>query len=227
GLRFLKGLCEKAGKSIESECVRRPFADVTDLSRRCDLRPGELDLLAFAGALSSLGLTRREALWQAAEVGRRIGPLYEPLPPSSSLSPLPAMSAIEETEADYEATEMTAGPHLLSYLREALTRQGVVSAGELAKGEEGTRVRAAGAVIVRQRPGTAKGFVFLSLEDESGIVQAIVRPDLFKENRTLIVGSPGLVVEGTLQTRDGTLSIRADRFWPLPSLPDVPGHDFR
>ncbi len=90
-----------------------------------------------------------------------------------------------------------------------------------------TRCRAAGAVIVRQRPGTAKGFVFLSLEDESGIVQAIVRPDLFKENRSLIVGSPGLVVEGKLQTTDGTLSVRADRFWPLPSLPDVPSHDFR
>jgi error-prone DNA polymerase len=80
---------------------------------------------------------------------------------------------------------------------------------------------------VRQRPGTAKGFVFLSLEDESGIVQAIVRPDLFKENRTLIVGSPGLVVEGKLQTTDGTLSVRADRFWPLPSIPELPSHDFR
>ncbi len=137
------------------------------------------------------------------------------------------MSAVEETEADYDATEMTAGPHLLSYLRETLARQGVSSAGELAKGTEGARVRAAGAVIVRQRPGTAKGFVFLSLEDESGIVQAIVRPDLFKENRALIVGSPGLVVEGKLQTRDGTLSIRADRFWRSPSLPEVPGHDFR
>jgi len=212
---------------IEIEQAKGPFLDVADLSRRCDLRAGELPLLAFAGALASLGLTRREALWQAAEVARRAGPLYESLPPSPGAAPLPAMSAVEETEADYDATEMTAGPHLLSYLRETLARQGVLSAGELAKGTEGARVRAAGAVIVRQRPGTAKGFVFLSLEDESGIVQAIVRPDLFRENRALLVGSPGLVVEGRLQTRDGTLSIRADRFWPLPSLPDVPGHDFR
>jgi error-prone DNA polymerase len=227
-LRFLKGLSERAGKTIEGEQAKGPFLDVADLARRCALRPYELDRLAWAGALSSLGLTRREAMWQVAEVGRRTGPLYESLPPSpSSSSPLLSMSAVEETEADYDATEMTAGPHLLSYLRETLARQGVSSAGELAKGEEGARVRAAGAVIVRQRPGTAKGFVFLSLEDESGIVQAIVRPDLFKENRALIVGSPGLVVEGKLQTRDGTLSIRADRFWPLPSLPDVPGHDFR
>jgi error-prone DNA polymerase len=137
------------------------------------------------------------------------------------------MSALEETEADYDATGMTAGPHLLTYLREKLRREGVLSASELSARRDGERVRAAGAVIVRQRPGTAKGFVFLSLEDESGIVQAIVRPDLFKENRSLIVASPGLVVEGKLQMTDGTLSVRADRFWPLPSLPDVPSHDFR
>ena len=80
-------------------------------------------------------------------------------------------------------------------------------------------MKAAGAVIVRQRPGTAKGFVFLSLEDESGIVQAIVRPDLFRENRALIVGSAGLVVEGQLQKEGGNVSVRAERFWPLPSLP--------
>jgi len=227
GLRFLKGLREESGRTIEREFAQRPFADVADLARRGALRPDELDRLAWAGALSSLGLTRREAMWQVAEIGRRVGPLYEALPPSPAAAPLPPMSALAETEADYDATGMTAGPHLLSYLRGRLRQEGVLSAAELAARRNGERVRAAGAVIVRQRPGTAKGFVFLSLEDESGIVQAIVRPDLFRENRSLIVASPGLVVEGKLQTTDGTLSVRADRFWPLPSLPDVPSHDFR
>ena len=134
---------------------------------------------------------------------------------------------MEETTADYRATDMTAGPHLIEHLRPQLAARSILSCAELHAAREGTRVKAAGSVIVRQRPGTAKGFVFLSLEDESGIVQAIVRPDLFKENRSLIVGTPGLVVEGKLQTTDGTLSVRADRFWPLPSLPDVPSHDFR
>ena len=83
-------------------------------------------------------------------------------------------------------------------------------------------MKTAGAVIVRQRPGTAKGFVFLSLEDESGIVQAIVRPDLFREHRAVIVGSGGLVVEGKLQKEGGNVSVRAERFWPLPALPDLP-----
>ena len=103
----------------------------------------------------------------------------------------------------------------------------ILSCAELHAAPEGTRVKAAGSVIVRQRPGTAKGFVFLSLEDESGIVQAIVRPDLFKKNRALIVGSPGLVVEGPLQKEGANVSVRAERFWPLPALPDLPSHDFR
>ena len=226
GLRFLKGLPEEAGKRIENERARRPFADAADLARRCDLRAGELPLLAFAGALASLGLTRREALWQAAEVGRRAGPLYESLPPSPGAAPLPAMSAVEETEADYEATEMTAGPHLLSYLRETLARQGVLSAGELAKGTEGARVRAAGAVIVRQRPGTAKGFVFLTLEDETGIANIIVRPDLFQSDRATVIGAPFLLVEGILQNVDGVTSVKAERVERLGELPAAESHDF-
>ena len=137
------------------------------------------------------------------------------------------MSLIEETTADYRATDLTPGPHLLEHLRPALTARSILSAGELRNVPEGERVKTAGAVIVRQRPGTAKGFVFLSLEDESGIVQAIVRPDLFREHRAVIVGSGGLVVEGKLQKEGGNVSVRAERFWPLPSLPDLPSHDFR
>ncbi|HTS01913.1 MAG TPA: error-prone DNA polymerase, partial [Thermoanaerobaculia bacterium] len=229
GMRFIKGLKETTGKAVEEERKRRFFEDVADFSRRCRLRPDELDRIAYAGALSSLSLSRREALWQVAEVARPLGTLYESLPLSSSSrkSPLPEMSAVEETSADYRATDLTAGPHLIEHLRPVLSSRSILSAAELRSAREGDRVKAAGAVIVRQRPGTAKGFVFLSLEDESGIVQAIVRPDLFRENRALIVGSPGLVVEGPLQKEGGNVSVRAERFWPLPALPDLPSHDFR
>jgi error-prone DNA polymerase len=226
----VKGLSQKTGEAIEKEREKEPFFEVNEFSRRCELRPDEMTKLAYAGALASLGVSRRGALWQVAEVSRPIGPLYENIPSSFSSgfpSPLPEMSAVEETTADYRATDMTAGPHLLVHLREALTRKSIVSAAKLLERGEGERVKTAGAVIVRQRPGTAKGFVFLSLEDETGIVQAIVRPDLFRENRSLIIGSPGLVVEGRLQKNDGPLSVRAERFWPLPSLPDLPSHDFR
>jgi error-prone DNA polymerase len=229
GMRFIKGMRQTTGEIIERERAGRFFEDVADFSRRCRLRSEEMTLLAYAGALSSLGLSRREALWQVAEVSRPLGALYESLPLSSSSqnSPLPEMSAIEETTADYRATDLTAGPHLLEHLRAALAARSILSAEELRNVPEGERVKAAGAVIVRQRPGTAKGFVFLSLEDESGIVQAIVHPDLFRQHRSVIVGSGGLVVEGMLQKEGGNVSVRAERFWPLPALPDLPSHDFR
>jgi error-prone DNA polymerase len=229
GTRFIKGLKQTTGEFIEKERSKGPFKDVSDLQRRCPLRSDEMTRLAYAGALSSLGVSRRKALWQVAEASRPLGTLYESLPLSSSSqnSPLPEMSAVEETAADYRATDLTAGPHLLEHLRTALAARSILSAEELRNVPEGERVKAAGAVIVRQRPGTAKGFVFLSLEDESGIVQAIVRPDLFREHRSVIVGSGGLVVEGKLQKEGGNVSVRAERFWPLPSLPDLPSHDFR
>src|SRR4029077_17970379 len=105
-----------------------------------------------------------------------------------------------------------------------LKARGILTAAELARRPDGERVATAGAVIVRQRPGTAKGFVFLTLEDETGMCQAIVRPDLFRENRAVIVGSGTLIVEGRLQKQDGSLSVRAERFWTLDELEAVPSH---
>jgi len=141
-------------------------------------------------------------------------------------SPLPEMSPLEETLSDYSSMELTTGAHLMEHYRAALTKQGVLSAAELTKTPDGRRVTSAGAVIVRQRPGTAKGFVFLTLEDETGMMQAIVRPDLFRENRPLIVGSSGLVIEGILQNEIGQPSIRAEKFWPLPDFAELRSHDF-
>ncbi len=237
GLRFVRGLRKSAGEAIAREAALEPFAGPRDLARRAGLREDELTALAHAGALSSFpdraraslgpaGLTRRAALWQAAAAAKDPGPLYERLEPPGA-SPLAEMSALEETVADYVTTEMTAGPHLLAHYRAELDRCGVLPAGDLSRHADGATVKTAGAVIVRQRPGTAKGFVFLSLEDETGTCQAIVRPDLFRENRALVVGSPGLVVEGRLQTRDGTVSVKAERFWRLPDLPEMRSHDFR
>ncbi len=144
-----------------------------------------------------------------------------------SASPLPEMSPYDETLSDYAGTGMTTGPHPLEHLRSSLDRQGVILASDLSHVPNGKRVRTAGAVTVRQRPGTAKGILFLTLEDESGMSQAIVMPDLLQEHRQLIVRSPGLVVEGVLQKRDGTLSVKADRLWRLPDLAEAPSHDFR
>jgi error-prone DNA polymerase len=162
-----------------------------------------------------------------AAVSRHQGPLFDSSDEEMAPSPLPEMSSFEETVADYMSTEMASGPHLMAYYRRQFQEKSIFSAAELAGLPNGMRVRTGGAVVVRQRPGTAKGFVFLSLEDETGMAQAIVKPDIFRENRALIVGSPGLIVEGRLQKTDGTLSVRAEKFWRLPDLPQIPSHDFR
>lgn len=137
------------------------------------------------------------------------------------------MTAYQETLADFAGTGLTTGAHPMTYWRAGLARQGVISAAELPRRAHGERVRIAGAVIVRQRPGTAKGTLFLTLEDESGMAQAIVSQPLLHEHRATIVGNPGLVVEGKVVTKDGSTSVRAERFWPLRHLIDTPSHDFR
>ena len=146
--------------------------------------------------------------------------------PALRPSPLPEMSRLEETLADYQSMELTTGRHLLEHYRPQLAKDGVLSAAQLCKVPNGSRVATAGAVIVRQRPGTAKGFVFLTLEDETGLSQAIISPALFAEQRTTILTNSGLVVEGIVQNQEGQPSLRAEKFWPLPGMHDVQSHDF-
>ena len=136
------------------------------------------------------------------------------------------MTPFQETLADYSGTGLTAGPHPMEHLRVALDRHRIIPAAHLERIAHGTRVRTAGSVIVRQRPGTAKGILFLTLEDETGMSQAIISPDLLQKYRRLVVGTPGLVVEGILQKRDGTFSVKAEKFWKLSDLAATPSHDF-
>jgi error-prone DNA polymerase len=133
----------------------------------------------------------------------------------------------ERLAADYAGTGVTLGPHPMALRRAALARAGVVRAADLRRRRGGERVRVAGSVIVRQRPGTAKGFVFLSLEDETGIANVIVTPQLFARQRWALITAPLLLVEGILQSQDGVLSIRARDVHPLPARGHVvPSHDF-
>jgi len=138
------------------------------------------------------------------------------------------MTPPERLMADYAGTSLTIGPHPMSMRRAELALRGVLRASDLPLGRHGRRVRVAGAVITRQRPGTAKGFVFLTLEDETGIANIIVRPDLFTEQKNAIVGEPYLLVEGTLQIQEGVTSVKADRVIGLSGGgPDPQSHDFR
>ena len=141
-------------------------------------------------------------------------------------SPLPEMSCAEDTMADYQAMELTTGRHLLEHFRPQLRKDGVLSAMQLKHVPNGSRVATAGAVIVRQRPGTAKGFVFLTLEDETGLSQAICNPAIFAEYRSTILSNSGLIVEGIVQNQEGQASVRAESFRPLEGVLDVYSHDF-
>jgi error-prone DNA polymerase len=136
------------------------------------------------------------------------------------------MTPIERMTADYAGTSLTIGPHPMSMRRHDLALRGVQRAVDLPRGRTGQRVRTAGMVITRQRPGTAKGFVFLTLEDETGVANVIVRPDLFAAERSALVSVPFLLVEGILQNIDGVTSVKAERVEPLAGLPAAESHDF-
>jgi error-prone DNA polymerase len=148
------------------------------------------------------------------------------LNPQCQKSPLPEMSSLEESMADYAAMELTTGRHLMEHYRRQLKKDGILTADDLRRVPNGSRVTTAGAVIVRQRPGTAKGFVFLTLEDETGLAQAIVSPALFSDQRTTILRHSGLIVEGIVQNGEGQASVKAEKFWPLPGIEGVNSHDF-
>jgi error-prone DNA polymerase len=147
---------------------------------------------------------------------------------STAKSPLRAMTPPERLMADYAGTSLTIGPHPLALRRAELAMRGVLRAIDLPRGRHGRRVRVAGAVITRQRPGTAKGFVFLTLEDETGIANVIVQPDLFSAQKGTIIGEPYLLVEGLLQIQEGVTSVKAERVLPLSGAgPQPESHDFR
>jgi error-prone DNA polymerase len=228
------------------------FDTLDTLIRRTGLRRDEVATLAEIGALNAFGFDRRTALWQVEQAVRPAGELFEqpenapsafakatadkpasdPDPRASRLtsraSPLKPMTVPERLLADYAGTSLTIGPHPMSLRRPELALRGVLRASELPAGRHGRRVRVAGAVITRQRPGTAKGFVFLTLEDETGIANIIVRPDLFSEQRATIVGEPYLLVEGTLQIQEGVTSVKAERLHSLGgNSPAMDSHDFR
>jgi error-prone DNA polymerase len=214
GLRFVKGLRQSAAEAIVREREKRRFAGINDLVMRVtELQKSELVTLSEIGALNSLGneIHRRTALWQVERATRRAGPLLDAVPEQLELSPLRQMTEEERLVADFNGSQMTAGPHPMHYCRERLDKMRVKKACDLGSLPDGQYARVAGCVIARQRPGTAKGFVFLSLEDETGIANVILNPDIYEANRLVINGEKFLLVDGILQNQDGVVSIKASK----------------
>jgi error-prone DNA polymerase len=215
-----------------------PFASIHDLIHRVpELRKDELHTLAEIGALNSVSslqfpvpswkLHRRDALWQIERSVRHSGPLLDELPEPDAKSPLHPMNPEERLVADFRGTGMTVGPHPMAYHRKRMDAIGVYKASDLPTIPNGKSLRIGGCVIARQRPGTAKGFVFLSIEDETGVANAIVMPDLFQKNRLLLTSEQFLMVEGTLQNQDNVISVKARRVMPLTiTRAETGSHDF-
>jgi error-prone DNA polymerase len=170
---------------------------------------------------------RRDALWQVERAVRVSGPLLENLPEPDLSSPLQPMNHEERLVADFHGTGLTVGPHPMAYRRDWLNAMGIRRATELRDIPNGKRLRIGGCVITRQRPGTAKGFVFISLEDETGVANAIIAPDLFHSNRLLLASERFLAIEGILQNQDNVISVKAERVLPLfVTKAETTSHDF-
>ncbi|HEY2572628.1 MAG TPA: error-prone DNA polymerase, partial [Verrucomicrobiaceae bacterium] len=213
GLCYARGLRKSAGEALVHERARGTFVSVEDLARRVpELQKSELVLLAEIGALNFLNpenrMHRRDALWQVERAARPSGPLLESIEEGNDVSPLRMMSTEERIVADFNGTGMTVGPHPMHYCREQMQAMGVTRAIDLARVRNGKTVRIAGCVIARQRPSTANGFVFLSLEDETGIANAILTPDIFKSNRQTIIDGRFLLLDGRLQNIDKVVSVK-------------------
>ncbi len=220
GLRVVRGLNETNGRQI---AARRPFVSLEDFKQRVRLSKEERRTLAEVGALNCFAAHRREAMWEAERT--RHDDMLDPPPitPSSQLNerpnasaairesraPLPPMDPLERLRADFAGMQLTVGQHPMALIRPQL--KDVWRASELPKAKHGDWLRIAGNVICRQRPGTAKGFVFISLEDETGISNAIVRPDLFESLRLLITEESFLLIEGELQNVDKVIHVRAEK----------------
>jgi error-prone DNA polymerase len=234
GLRYIKSLRAEAARAIVRERSNGRFMTIGDLWRRVrELNKSELRMLASTGALNSLPAGsksdshRRDALWEAERQFRLEEPLLEPVKGESDDSPLSMMNEQERISADYGGTGLTVGRHPMALLRTDLQQQGITSSAQLKTARHGSRTKAAGMVIVRQRPGTAKGFVFLSLEDETGIANIIVTPDLFDRYRMELVNEPYLVVDGVVQNTDNVISLKAEHLHALRLFePALSSHDF-
>jgi error-prone DNA polymerase len=226
GLNYVQGLHRDKASEIVTQRNRDPLASLGDLLRRVPLNKAERRVLAKIGALNAWGKHRRSALWDVESIFDEDDLLAGKNDINQEKVPLLPMNSLERLQADYAGTRVTTGPHPMSFVRAQLPQ--VTRASDLYLGKHGQKVVIAGVVICRQRPGTAKGHVFVSLEDETGIANAIVRSELFEKQRLTITHEPLLEIEGRLQHLEGVVSVLARNVSGLnvPVAVDGQSYDF-
>jgi len=228
GFRYVRGLRQSAAEAIVRARTELPFSSIDDLALRVpELRKDEIKMLAEVGALNPLRrIHRRDALWQTERAMRPVGPLLEHMEAAEGNSPLARMTVEERLKSDFYGTGVTVGRHPMAYRRTEMQALGVTPAAQLARVPDGRLVRIAGSVIVRQRPGTAKGFVFLSMEDETGVMNAIITPATYERYKLIVIGESLLLIDGVLQNLDGVISVKVGRVEALAGGAAGPAHNF-
>ncbi|MDG1400473.1 MAG: error-prone DNA polymerase [Candidatus Binatia bacterium] len=227
GLRFIHGLRAEQGVQLVRERERKVYGNLQDLAARSSLAQNELGRLARAGALASLGEgDRRAALWQISALPRPRETLLHGLETSPETAAdafiPPEMTPWEERLTDYAATGVTTEPHLLAELRSELRGKGVLSLSQMLALPDGASVEVAGAVIVRQRPQSAGGFCFLTLEDETGLANAFLVPQIFEQFRRVLQKYPLLILSGFLQKQEGVTHLKVDSLRPVGTEEHLP-----
>jgi error-prone DNA polymerase len=218
GFRLIKGMAEDEALKLMAARAAGPFRTPEDLARRAKVTARTLDCLARADAFRSVGLDRRAALWAIKGIETNRLPLFAALDgPLAHETPvvLPAMKPGEHVVADYAATSLSLKRHPVAFLRERLTARGIVPAEVMGRTKNGRRLTVAGLVLVRQRPGTAKGTIFLTLEDETGVANVIVWHDCFETYRRIVMGGSLVAVEGLLQREGIVQHLVAERLIDL------------
>jgi error-prone DNA polymerase len=227
GLRYVKGLREAAAQTLLAARAEKPFESMDDFLRRTNFIATDRRALAAVGAFHALTPHRRAALWQIEAAWSDNEALFKQFAEAyADDAPLTAMSNVEETQADFFGLGLTTGEHPMARVRERIPD--VCPAEKLRDIPHGRRVTIAGSVICRQRPGTAAGFVFISLEDETGIANAVVVPDLFERLRLVITQESALRITGRLQNVSNVTHVKAEKIEPFreSELPAQASHDF-
>jgi error-prone DNA polymerase len=232
GLRYVRGLQQSAAEALLKQRRCGLFASVEDLARRVpELSHDNLAMLARIGALNSVcddaAFHRRDALWEVEKAVRASGPLLQTIVEPDAASPLKRMSVEERLVADYYGVGLTTGKHPVAYWREELKHRGIKSAAEIRATPDGRQATTAGCVIVRQRPGTAKGVIFMTLEDETETSRVIIWPNFYEQNRMTVLMNRFILVSGVVQNQDGVVHLVARHIEPLQiSAAELPSHNF-
>ncbi len=214
GFRTVRHIGETSRETIETELARAPFTSIKDFVRRTRLAPQPLAQLALIGAFDSFGYHRRQALWIVLGLSRREGEL-DLSTEETGHTMLDPMHIGEQIVADYKGMDLSTGPHPVSLIRASLTQRGILSSADLRTQRNMSWVTTAGVVVIRQRPATAKGFMFITMEDETGFSNVVVKPDMLAAHRRTLVHNQALIVKGILERKDGVTNVIGKQFSAL------------